>query len=133
MFTGLIEAIGEVVEVKGISSGMRLRIQTSLANEVKPGDSLAVNGVCLTVILAENGEVHADVGPETARVTSLGLLRRAQLVNLERAMRADSRVGDGRGRHGQHQEPEAIAPEHPHDTSRQDCTTMPPAPPDDPL
>lgn len=93
MFTGLIEAVGEVVEIKGTSSGMRLRIQSELAPELKPGDSLAVNGVCLTIIVAEQGEIHADVGPETMRVTSLGSLRRAQPVNLERSLRADSRLG----------------------------------------
>ncbi len=93
MFTGLIEAVGEVVEVKGTSSGTRLRVQTPLAGDLRPGDSLAVNGVCLTVILAEGSEVHADVGSETTRVTSLGTLRRGQLVNLERSMGADSRFG----------------------------------------
>ena len=58
------------------SGGFRLRIATPLAPELTPGDSLAVNGVCLTVILAERGEVHADVGPETVRVTTLGSLAR---------------------------------------------------------
>jgi riboflavin synthase len=93
MFTGLIEAVGEVIEIKGTGSGMRLRIRTSLAAELKAGESLAVNGVCLTVIVAERDEVHADVGPETIRVTSLSGLRRAQPVNLERSMRVDGRVG----------------------------------------
>ncbi len=93
MFTGLIETVGQVVEVKGTSSGVRLRVQTDLAGQVSPGDSVAVNGVCLTVILAENGEVHADVGPETARVSTLGGLRRGQLLNLERSMPADGRFG----------------------------------------
>ncbi len=93
MFTGLIEAVGRVVEVKSTGGGTRLRINTALASELVPGDSLAVNGVCLTVILAEEGDVHADIGPETARVTTLGSLKRDQDVNLERAMRADSRFG----------------------------------------
>ena len=93
MFTGLIETVGRVVEVKGTGGGTRLRIRTALASELAAGDSLAVNGVCLTVILAEEGDVHADIGPETARVTTLGSLRRDQDVNLERSMRADSRVG----------------------------------------
>lgn len=93
MFTGLIETVGRVVEVKGTGGGTRLRIRTSLSSELAPGDSLAVNGVCLTVILADQGDVHADIGPETARVTTLGSLRPDQDVNLERAMRADSRVG----------------------------------------
>jgi riboflavin synthase len=93
MFTGLIETVGRVAEVKGTGSGVRLRIRTPLAAELAPGDSLAVNGVCLTVILAEDGEVHADIGPETARITTLGTLQRDQEVNLERPLRADSRMG----------------------------------------
>ena len=93
MFTGLIEAVGELVERKPTSGGFRLRITSSLAHEMAPGDSLAVNGVCLTVILAEDAEIHADVGPETVRVTTLGTLARGSLVNLERPLRADSRLG----------------------------------------
>jgi riboflavin synthase len=60
---------------------------------MRPGDSLALNGVCLTVAVVEAGEVTADVGPETLRVTTLGSMRSRQLVNLERAMRADARFG----------------------------------------
>jgi riboflavin synthase len=93
MFTGLVEAIGELVERKATSGGCRLRIGTPLAPELKPGDSLAVNGVCLTVILAEGGEIHADVGPETLRVTTLGTLDPGSAVNLERPLRADQRFG----------------------------------------
>jgi len=93
MFTGLIEAVGKVAELKTSASGLRLRIRTELASDLSPGDSLAVNGVCLTAIVADRGEVHADVGPETARVTTLGSLRAEQRVNLERPMRADGRVG----------------------------------------
>jgi riboflavin synthase len=93
MFTGLIEAVGKVAELKTATSGLRLRIKTELSSDVSPGDSLAVNGVCLTVIAADRGEIHADIGPETARVTTLGSLRPEQRVNLERSMRADSRLG----------------------------------------
>src|SRR5919204_703043 len=93
MFTGLVEAVGEVVELKPTSAGARLRVATALAEELRPGDSIAVNGVCLTVILAEGGELHADVGPETIRVTTLGRLVRGSRVNLERPLRADSRFG----------------------------------------
>ena len=93
MFTGLIEAVGELVERKPTSGGFRLRIATALAHELNPGDSLAVNGVCLTVILAQEDEVHADVGPETLRVTTLGWLQPGGRVNLERPLRADSRFG----------------------------------------
>jgi riboflavin synthase len=93
MFTGLIETTGEVVEAKGTRAGLRLRVRTPLAREITPGDSVAVNGVCLTVTVAENGEIHADIGPETVRVSTLGTLQRGQLVNLERSMRADARFG----------------------------------------
>ena len=70
-----------------------MRIASALAAEVATGDSLAVNGVCLTVILAEDLEIHADVGPETVRVTTLGSLPRGSVLNLERPLRADSRFG----------------------------------------
>ena len=93
MFTGLIEAVGYVAEVKPTVAGARVRVRTALAAELSPGDSLAVNGVCLTVTLAGDGEVHADIGPETARMTTLGSLKRDQAVNLERSMRADGRFG----------------------------------------
>ena len=93
MFTGLIEAVGKVTELKVAPGGLRVRVQTTLASDLVPGDSLAVNGVCLTVIAAEEGEVHADIGPETARITTLGALRQHQRVNLERPMRADGRLG----------------------------------------
>src|SRR4051812_2589230 len=93
MFTGLVESVGELIERKPTSGGFRLRIGTELAAELALGESLAVNGVCLTVILADNGEVHADVGPETARVTTLGWLAQGTALNLERPLRADSRFG----------------------------------------
>ena len=93
MFTGLIEAVGEIVEVKPSPGGYRIRIRTTLAADLTSGDSLAVNGVCLTVVSAANGGVQVDIGPETARVTTLGGLRTGHQVNLERALRADSRFG----------------------------------------
>jgi riboflavin synthase len=93
MFTGLVEGVGELVERKSTSGGFRLRIASPLAPELAPGDSIAVNGVCLTVILAEQNEIHADIGPETVRVTTLGWLPRGSMVNLERPLRADSRFG----------------------------------------
>src|ERR1700741_2555705 len=93
MFTGLIEAVGEVVERTAMAGGFRLGIATAMAPELAPGDSLAVNGVCLTVILTDGQDVHADVGPETVRVTTLGALQPASRVNLERPLRADSRFG----------------------------------------
>ena len=92
MFTGIVEAVGSLTEVKGTSGGFRVRIQTPLASTLKIGDSLAVNGVCLTVILIDGENVLADVGPETVRVTTFGALQRGQEVNLERPMRGDGRL-----------------------------------------
>jgi riboflavin synthase len=93
MFTGLIESIGEVAEVKQTAEGFRMRVTTAIASELAPGDSLAVNGVCLTVVSADADGIHADISPETARVSALGGLRRGSLVNLERPLRADGRLG----------------------------------------
>jgi riboflavin synthase len=91
MFTGIVETVGTLAEVKGTGGGYRVRIHTPLSADLKVGDSLAVNGVCLTVILIDGDHVLADVGPETSRVTTLGALQRGQDVNLERPVRADGR------------------------------------------
>ena len=93
MFTGLIEAVGHIEELRAGAGSLQLRIGTTLAVEMRPGDSLAVDGVCLTTTAIEGGHVLADIGPETLRVTTLGSMRVGQLVNLERAMRADARFG----------------------------------------
>jgi riboflavin synthase len=93
MFTGLIEAVGEVVDVRKTASSLRLRVRTMVGAELRAGDSLAVNGVCLTVIAAAADNVDADVGPETTRVTTLGGVFVGQKVNLERPMSADARFG----------------------------------------
>jgi riboflavin synthase len=92
MFTGIVEGIGSLAEVKGTGGGFRVRIHTPLAPQMKIGDSLAVNGVCLTVILIDGEDVMADIGPETVRVTTFGALQRGQEVNLERPVRVDGRV-----------------------------------------
>lgn len=93
MFTGLVESVGEVVESVPAGGGVRVRVATTLAPELTLGESLAVNGVCLTVVAGDASGVYADVGPETLRVTTLGGLRVGSLVNLERSMRADNRFG----------------------------------------
>lgn len=93
MFTGIVEAVGRLVEVKPMAGGYRVRVETALTEGAAPGDSLAMNGVCLTVLLVAQGEVHADIGPETARITTLGNLARGRRVNLERPLRADARLG----------------------------------------
>jgi len=93
MFTGIVEQVGRLAEMKPMAGGYRVRIETSLAAETQPGDSLAVSGVCLTALVVAQGEMHADIGPETARITTLGALARGQRVNLERPLRADARLG----------------------------------------
>jgi riboflavin synthase alpha subunit len=93
MFTGLIEALGIVAAVEPIGGGYRLSVETELAEQLLDGDSLAVNGVCLTVVARRRGRVAFDVGPETASVTALGALGAGAPVNLERAMRADTPIG----------------------------------------
>ncbi len=92
MFTGIVETLGEVAEVKPTPSGFRLRLSTDLSAELKPGDSVAVNGVCLTVVSADADGVHMDVSPETIRVTAMGSVKRGTAVNLERPLRADGRI-----------------------------------------
>src|SRR5262245_38433683 len=93
MFTGLVEAVGEVVDRQSTSAGARLSIESSLTPELALGDSVAVNGVCLTVTSIEGHEFRADVGPETLRVTTLGQFTSGRRVNLERPLRADGRFG----------------------------------------
>ena len=100
MFNGLIESCGTVAELRSIPAGYRILVATPLAGELALGESIAVNGVCLTVVHTDvegpredGGTFHAEISPETARVTGLGRLRSGSVVNLERSMRADARVG----------------------------------------
>lgn len=92
MFTGIVEAVGTVAEVASDPGATRIRIETDLARTLAVGASLAVNGVCLTAVAAGGGEVVADIGPETARITTLGAIRPGARVNLERPMRLDGRL-----------------------------------------
>jgi riboflavin synthase len=92
MFTGIVETLGEVAEVKPTPAGFRLRLTTPLSTVMTAGDSLAVNGVCLTVVSADASGVHMDVSPETLRVSALGALKRGTSVNLERPLRVDGRI-----------------------------------------
>jgi riboflavin synthase len=92
MFTGIIEDTGTVEEVKPVEGGLRLRIGTRLSPQLAPGASVAVNGACLTVVVVDGHNLLFDIGPETARVTTLGHVQRGQSVNLERPMRPDGRL-----------------------------------------
>jgi riboflavin synthase len=93
MFTGLIEHLGRVAAVDAMEGGFRLRLDSDMAADLREGDSIAVNGVCLTVVQRDAVGFTAEIGPETARVTSLGACRAGTLVNLERPMRPDGRMG----------------------------------------
>src|SRR5688572_9893673 len=93
MFTGLIESVGEIASLEPTSAGYRLPVATPIAGDLRLGESISVNGVCLTVVAAGAGTFAAEIGPETAKVTSLGDLQRGSIINLERAMAADGRFG----------------------------------------
>lgn len=93
MFTGLIEAVGRVASFDERAGARRLVVETLLAPELTPGDSMAVNGACLTVVSQNGSAFSADVSPETLRVTTLGEWNAGRRVNLERPLRADQRLG----------------------------------------
>jgi riboflavin synthase len=93
VFTGLIADMGAVEGVEAGAGGARLRIRSALAVELSAGDSVAVNGACLTAV-SVNGEVfEADVMNQTLEHTSLGPLRAGDRVNLELPLRAADRLG----------------------------------------
>jgi riboflavin synthase len=93
MFTGLIEATGTIERRDARPAGEALRCATALAVDLAPGDSIAVNGVCLTVVTADAAGFDVEMSPETLRVTTLGALVPGSVVNLERPLRADARLG----------------------------------------
>ena len=93
MFTGLIEATGRIEALDVRPDGTRVRVLTPIAGDLRAGDSVAVNGVCLTALEPDARTFDADLGPETLRVTTLGGLCPGQVVNLERPLRADARLG----------------------------------------
>ena len=94
MFTGIIEEVGTIHAITMGAKSAVLAIEAKkVLEETKIGDSIAVNGVCLTVTAMEQGIFQADVMAETLRRSSLGSLRRGSKVNLERAMAADGRFG----------------------------------------
>lgn len=93
MFTGLIESTGTVERLDDSAAGRRLRIGAMVSGELLLGESIAVSGVCLTVVEQDARGFAADVSPETLRVTTLGGLSIGSRVNLERSLRADARLG----------------------------------------
>ena len=106
MFTGIVEEVGSIGSVSQNGNSLVLSIKAKFSNELALGESVAVNGICLTVTKSDENSFCADVTPETFRRTSLSLLSAGSIVNLERAMKADDRFGghivsghiDGTGR-----------------------------------
>ncbi len=103
MFTGIVEEVGTVAEIS--NNGMTVRAEKVLS-DLELGDSIAVNGACLTAVSIEDSRFSVDLSPETMRRTSLGALSAGGVVNLERALSASDRMGghivqghvDGTGR-----------------------------------
>jgi len=97
VFTGLVQDLGKVSELRETADGVRIAIESPLGSELKEGDSIAVNGVCLTAVgICSIGEDHrfgADVMHETLRRSSLGAVEAGGTVNLELAMRVGDRLG----------------------------------------
>jgi riboflavin synthase len=94
MFTGIVEERGVIAAVSELEQAARIEVSASIVLEgTAPGDSIAVNGVCLTVVEVRQGAFTADVMKETLDRTSLGAALSGAPVNLERAARLDSRLG----------------------------------------
>ena len=94
MFTGLIEEVGKVSKIEKRSDGIMIHIKAEkIVDDLKIGDSVALNGVCLTVVEIENGKISFDVSQETAVRSNLPELKTGDPVNLERALRLSDRLG----------------------------------------
>jgi riboflavin synthase len=93
VFTGLVADLGTVADVETTGDGVRLRVESPLAAELSEGDSVAVNGVCLTAVEPDGDGFSADVMEETLRRSSLGPLGTGDTVNLELPLRAGDRLG----------------------------------------
>jgi len=94
MFTGLVETLGIVQQSETEGAGRRLIISApSLASEMAIGDSLAINGACLTVVERSGDSLHFQAGPETLQKTNLGELKSGDAVNLERSLAVADRLG----------------------------------------
>ncbi len=94
MFTGIIEEVGKIEEISKHGRNLTLRIKASkILNDLKVGDSININGACQTVIAADPGSFTVEAVEETLRKTNLGVLKRNDGVNLERAVRLSDRLG----------------------------------------
>ncbi len=93
MFTGIVKELGRIESIETSDDGARLRIAAALSSELAEGDSVAVNGACLTATSAGDGTFEADVMHQTLSLTTLGDLEASSPVNLELALRATDRLG----------------------------------------
>jgi riboflavin synthase len=93
VFTGLVADLGTIAEVHSTTDGVRLAIESPLAGELSEGDSVAVNGVCLTAVGLDGDRFGADVMHETLRRSSLAEVQTGTKVNLELPVKADDRLG----------------------------------------
>ena len=94
MFSGIIEVLGEVRSMASSESGARISISAGeLMKGVRLGDSIAINGACMTVVAFEGSKFEADISPESLRMTNLGGLKAGDKVNLERALALGDRLG----------------------------------------
>ncbi|HEX9963032.1 MAG TPA: riboflavin synthase [Pyrinomonadaceae bacterium] len=107
MFTGIIEELGKISSLEKHDGGARIRISAKITTkDTSEGDSIAVNGVCLTALDISADSFAADVSEETLKISTLGALKNGSVVNLERAVTPSTRLGghivqghvDGRGR-----------------------------------
>lgn len=94
MFTGLVEELGSVQAVKAVAPGLRLVVKTAVVGkDAAIGDSIAINGCCLTIVKNEKGLLTFDAGEETLNRTSFSRLAKGSRVNLERSLQMGTRVG----------------------------------------
>lgn len=94
MFSGIVEEMGAITSMEKTLAGMRLTILAStIMGDLKIGDSISINGTCLTVVTKDERNFAVDVSPETLSVTTLGHLTTGAPVNLERAMKLNERIG----------------------------------------
>lgn len=93
MFTGIVRELGRVEAVESSADGVRLRVRAELASELGDGDSVAINGACLTATTATDDAFEADAMHQTLELTTLGDLEPGSSVNLELPLRASDRLG----------------------------------------
>jgi riboflavin synthase len=93
MFTGIIEGLGTISSVRSAGQGKRLTVEADFAlNRSKVGDSISVNGACLTAVKIEGKRFEVDVSPETLQTTTFGQIKVGERINIERAMHLSDRI-----------------------------------------